>query len=58
MRLRELLLLDDAGTIEPKPPLTPEKARRGAERKAAVSKRIRERKSARVREPRDLRSDL
>ena len=57
MRLRELLLPDDAGTVEPKPTLTPEKARRGAERKAEVSKRIRERQSAHAREPRDPRSD-
>ena len=56
MRLRELLLPDGAGTVEPKPPLTPEEARRGAERKAEASKRIRERQSAIAREPRDPRS--
>ncbi len=57
MRLREILL-DDAGAIEPKPPLTPERARREPERKAEVSKRIRERQSACAKQPRDLRSDL
>ena len=58
MRLRELLLPDDAGTIEPKPPLTPEKAQRAPERKSGVSKRVRERQSACAKKPRDLRPDL
>jgi hypothetical protein len=57
MRLREILL-NNAGAIERKPPLTPEKARRAPERKAGVSKRIRERQSACAKKPRDLRPDL
>ncbi len=57
MRLRELLL-DDAGAIEPKPPLTPEKARREPDRKAEMSKRIRKRQSACAEKRRDLRPDL
>ncbi len=55
MRLRDILL-NDAAAIAPKP--TPEKARREPERKAEVSKRIRERQSACAKQPRDLRSDL
>ena len=57
MRLREILL-NNAGAIERKPPLTPEKAQRAPERKAGVSKRIRERQSACAKKPRDLWPDL
>ena len=57
MRLRKILP-NNAGAIEPKPPLTPETARRAPERKAGASKRIRERQSACAKKPRDLRPDL
>ena len=57
MRCREDLE-NGAGTVEPEPPPTPEKARREPERDAEVSKRIRERQSACAKKLRDLRPDL
>jgi hypothetical protein len=57
MRLRELLL-DDAATIEPQPPLTPAQARREAERKAKIVKRAREVQAACATKLRDLRAKL
>ncbi len=55
MRFRELLL-DNAGTIEPKPPLTPAKARREAERKAKIDRRVRDAQAACARKVADLRA--
>ena len=57
MRLREILV-DGAGTVEPKPPLTPEEARREAQRKVKVNKRIQDAQSACAKRLRELRSKL
>jgi hypothetical protein len=57
MRYREILA-DHAGTIPPKAPLTPEQARREADRKAALNRRIQDAQSACAQRLRDLRSKL
>ncbi len=57
MRCREILA-DHAGTIPPKAPLTPEQARREADRKAALNRRIQDAQSACAQRLRDLRSKL
>ncbi len=56
MRLRELLLLDGAETIAPKPPLTPAQSRREAERKAKIDKRVRDAQAACATKVADLRA--
>ena len=51
-------LLDDAGTIKPKPPLTPAQSRREAERNARIEQRVRDAQAACARKVADLRSKL
>ena len=57
MRFREILA-DNAGTVPPKAPLTPKQARREAERKAALNKRVNDAQAACATKVRDLRSKL
>ena len=57
MRLCELLR-DDAGTIKPKPPMTPNQSRREAERKAKLGQRVRDAQAACAKKVADVRAKL
>jgi hypothetical protein len=57
MRLWELLL-DDAGTIKPEPPLTPARARRKAEKRTRIDQRIRDAQAGCAKKVADLRAKM